>query len=294
MGQIDLHVHTCYSADGEYEPEKIVELAKDKGLESIAITDHDTVGGLPEAIKAAKHQGIEVIPGIELDTQYKEKNLHILGYYLEWKSNKLADVTTKIRDNQYKQAKARVELLQKMGFELSWANVKQEANILPVGGIIAKVLLNNGLNDDDLRLKPYFKGERSEQPYFNFYLDYFLPGKPAYVSADMPDTRDMISLIHELGGVAVLAHPGSAIDLNELEYLLEELVESGLDGIEAYSNYHSEVENEEFADWATEQQLLITAGSDFHGRLKPDIKLGDVANNRYHLVKKLKQRADQI
>jgi hypothetical protein len=293
MGKIDLHIHTSYSADGEVEPGEIVNTAKQKGLEAIAITDHDTVDGLEEGIEVAKEQNLEMIPGIELDTQYQEENLHILGYYFNWQSEKLREVTEDIRANQYQQARERVGLLQDMGFKLDWEEVEKEARIIPVGGILAKVLMNNGLNDNDGRLEPYLRGERSNQPYFNFYLDYFLQGKPAYVSSEMPDSVEMIKLIQELGGVAILAHPGSAIDLAENEWILNDLDEQGLDGIEAYSTYHSSNENKEFADWASDHQLLITVGSDFHGRLKPDVELGGIENNNYYILNDLKSAANK-
>ncbi|MBM7623114.1 PHP domain-containing protein [Sporohalobacter salinus] len=294
MSLIDLHIHTYYSSDGELTPLEIIKLAQKKGIESIAITDHDTIDGLKETLQLGKKKGIEVIPGIEFDTEYAGKSLHILGYYLDWQNTKLKEITENIRDQQLKRAKKRVELLQKMGFSLEWSTVKEKANIIPVGGIIAEVLLTNGLNDNDERLEPYVTGERNDQPYFNFYLDYFLPGQPAYVPIELPNSKEIINLIHELGGVAILAHPGSAIDLSEDEELLTELVESGLDGIEAYSTYHSHDEDLEFVDWAVEKNILITAGSDFHGQLKPKIELGGIqGNNDYKLVKNLKKRAEK-
>lgn len=289
---IDLHIHTSYSADGELTPPEVIDLAQRKGVESIAITDHDTVSGLKEAITAGEQNGIEVIPGIEFDTEYQEESLHILGYYLDWKSDELKSITEKIRSQQTKQAKKRVQVLQKMGFQLEWSTVAEEAEIIPVGGIIAKVLLTNGLNDDDERLEPYITGERNDQPYFNFYLDYFLPGQPAYVPIELPNSKDIINLIHKLGGAAVLAHPGSAIKLGENEEILVELVEGGLDGLEAYSTYHSDSESLEFVNWAATKGILITAGSDFHGKLKPEVELGGVeGNDNYRLVEKLKEKA---
>ncbi|SJZ93215.1 PHP domain-containing protein [Selenihalanaerobacter shriftii] len=290
MDKVDLHTHTCYSADGEIRPREIVSMAKKKGLKAIAITDHDTVDGLEEALQTGEEEEIEVIPGIEFDTKYKEENLHILGYYLDWHDNRLIEITKNIRDKQYQQAKERVKLLQEMDFAINWEDVEEEANIIPVGGIIAKVLLNNGLNDKDPRLEPYYNGQRSDQPYFNFYLDYFLPGKPASVPANMPDSRDIIALIKELNGIAVLAHPGSAINLDDNEEILYELIDSGLDGMEAYSTYHSIKENEEFAKWAANHQMLITAGSDFHGHLKPDIELGGIEKNNYSIVEEMKSK----
>jgi len=293
MSEIDLHIHTCYSADGEFKPAEIIKLASKKQLEAVAITDHDTVEGLEEAIKTGREYNIEVVPGIEFDTEFQKENLHILGYYLDWKAPELDEVTEQIRNSQYQQAKARVKLLQEMGFKLSWQAVEKEAAIIPVGGIIAKVLLNNGLNEDDERLIPYLDGKRSGQPYFNFYLDYFLPGKPAYIKNELPDAREVIELIHSLGGVAVLAHPGSAISLDENEEILYKLIERGLDGLEAYSTYHSPKEVIKFTTWAKEEGLLITAGSDFHGKLKPEVKLGGVDGNDYQLLTRLKEMANR-
>ncbi|MGM0471748.1 MAG: PHP domain-containing protein [Bacillota bacterium] len=293
MGLVDLHTHTYYSADGEYSPEEIIDLAVNEGLSAVAITDHDTVEGVSEAIAAGRKQNLEVIPGIEFDTQFYGLNLHILGYYLDWQSERLAEVTTEIRKRQLEQSHKRVKLLQEMDFNLEWAEVEKEANIFPVGGMIAKVLLTNGRNDDDERLEPYRSGERSDQPCFNFYLDYFLPNKPAYVEVELPDSREIIELIHQLGGVAIIAHPGSAIDLAENEEVLTKLTASGLDGLEAYSTYHSSPEVTAFANWAKARNLLLTAGSDFHGKLKPKVDLGGIEQNNYQLVRELKERTNQ-
>ena len=292
MKQVDLHVHTSYSDDADYTPQEIINKAKAKGLACIAITDHNTTDAVEEAIKLGNSNDVEIVPGIELDTNYQEKNLHILGYYLDWKSPEIDELLGGLHAAQQEQFQKRIDKLQQLGFQITAEEVLAEAEGLshPPGGLIAELLLSKAENQVDKRLKPYLTGNKSDQPYFNFYLDYFKQGGKAYVPCWKPDSQRAIEVIAELGGVPVLAHPGSTLGEND-EELISKLSAVGLQGIEACSTYHQQKEVEFFKHIAVENDLLITAGSDFHGKLKPEIELGEIEGNDYEVVEELKRMA---
>ncbi|MDI3546532.1 MAG: 3,5-nucleoside bisphosphate phosphatase [Halanaerobiales bacterium] len=295
LKRIDLHTHSAYSSDGEFKPASLVRLAGDAGLAAIALTDHNTMEGIPEAIEAGKKYGVEIVPGVEIDSQYGDySSIHLLGYYLDPTAKKLLDFLQGMRDRYYQQAKKRVRRLQELGFEITYEEVLEFAPDIPVGVILAEVLLTNGKNNYHPALRPYLPGgERSGQPYFNFYLDFFTRGKIAYIPCEYPRSDEVIDLITTLGGIPVLAHPGSAFAAGNSKDIraIKELIGAGLAGIEAYSTYHGPEEMEEFAQLAQKYNLLVTAGSDFHGKLKPKIAVGDVPNNNYQLLRKLKETA---
>lgn len=292
MKQVDLHVHTSYSDDADHTPQEIINKAKAKGLACIAITDHNTTAAIEEAIKLGSRSDMEIVPGIELDTNFQEKNLHILGYYLNWRSPEIDELLGGLKAAQQEQFQKRIDKLQELGFQITAEEVLAEAEGLshPPGGLIAEVLLSKAGKQPDKRLKPYLTGNKSNQPYFNFYLDYFKQGGKAYVPCWKPSSQRAIEVIDNLGGVPVLAHPGATLG-QEDKKLISELSALGLKGIEAYSTYHQQREVEFFKQIAAENDLLITAGSDFHGKLKPEIELGEIEGNNYAVVEKLKKMA---
>ncbi|GAB6138366.1 PHP domain-containing protein [Halanaerobaculum tunisiense] len=289
MKEIDLHIHTNYSDDADFSPQEIINKAQQKGLAAIAITDHDLTAGVPEALELTTDKELEVIPGVEFDTRYGTNNLHILGYYLDWQSSQIDDLLAGMEEAKEEQFFKRIARLQELEFEITAQEVlAQSENDRPLGGFIAEVLLNKPANQNDDRLQTYLTGEKSDQPYFNFHLDYFKAGAKAYVPCWKPQASEAIKLIRELGGVAVLAHPGSALNYDDQE-VITDLMAAGLQGIEAYSTYHTEEERAGFIKLAEKNDLLVTAGSDFHGSLKPKIELGGVKGNDYAIVDKLKE-----
>ncbi|GAB6100221.1 PHP domain-containing protein [Halanaerocella petrolearia] len=288
MREIDLHIHTNYSDDADFTPEEIITKAKDNDLAAIAITDHNLTEGVGETLELTVDDELEVIPGVEFDTRYGDNILHILGYYFNWQSSKIDEMLKGMEEAKKEQFFKRIERLQELGFEITAEEVlEQSDNDRPLGGFIAEVLLNKPENQDNEELQTYLTGDKSDQPYFNFYLDYFRAGAKAYVPCWKPTAKDAIKLIRELGGVAILAHPGSTLSYHDKD-VIDDLIEAGLQGIEAYSTYHNEDEIDGFLQLANEKDLLATAGSDFHGHLKPKIELGGVIGNNYQIVEELK------
>lgn len=269
----DLHIHSNYSNDGEFTVAELIEKCKYCQINTFSITDHNSVRPNKEAQELAKREGMNYIPGIEIDCIYEGINLHVLGYNIEWQlaafSELEEEVSAKILDSFDKM----IENIQALGFKIDKEAVLNHANgILPSAELIAEVMLNNE-KYHTLLLKPYMKGgERSDMPYINFYLDYFAQGKPAFVPVKYINYAEAINLIKNAGGIPVVAHPG--LNLKGKEYMAGELLNNGALGLEVFNNYHTAEQIDYFAGLVQQTGKLMTCGSDFHGKTKPLIDIG--------------------
>lgn len=256
---IDLHTHSTAS-DGSMSPAEVVRLAREKGLSAIALTDHDTVDGVREALEEGKKSGVEVIPGIEISVDFKPE-MHILGYFPGISGytgiKKELEVVKQGREVRNKKI---INRLNELGIDITLEDVKGVA----LGDImgrphIARVLVNRG-----------FVSSIDEA--FNRYL---CREGLAYFKRVELKPGDGISAIRNAGGLPVLAHPvflGKSY--GELDTLLAELKEFGLAGIEALYSENSKEDTGIFLRLAIKYELLVTGGSDFHGSFKPGIELG--------------------
>lgn len=271
---IDLHMHSMYSDDGEYTPTQLVDMCHETGVKIMAIADHNWVKANEEAKKHADELGMTYIPAIEIDCTYKGVNLHVLGYGIDNQEvfNQLGE---DIEKQEIACSMKKLELMNALGFDLK----KEQLDALSTNGVytgemFGEALLNDSRYDDHELLKPYRQGgERSDNPYVNFYWDYYAQGKPCYTEIHFPTLEETIQLIHQHGGVALLAHPGN--NLKGQFELFDEMVTLGLDGVECFSSYHTTETNEYFYNKAKELNVLYTCGSDFHGKTKPSIHLGE-------------------
>lgn len=271
---IDLHMHSMYSDDGEYTPTQLVDMCHEAGVKIMAIADHNWVKANEEAKKHADELGMTYIPAIEIDCTYKGVNLHVLGYGIDNQEvfNQLGE---DIEKQEIACSMKKLELTNALGFDLK----KEQLDTLSTNGVytgemFGEALLNDSRYDDHELLKPYRQGgERSDNPYVNFYWDYYAQGKPCYTEIHFPTLEETIQLIHQHGGVALLAHPGN--NLKGQFELFDEMVALGLDGVECFSSYHTTETNEYFYNKAKELNVLYTCGSDFHGKTKPSIHLGE-------------------
>lgn len=271
---IDLHMHSMYSDDGEYTPTQLVDMCHEAGVKIMAIADHNWVKANEEAKKHADELGMTYIPAIEIDCTYKGVNLHVLRYGIDNQ-----EVFNQLGEDIEKQELAcsmkKLELTNALGFDLK----KEQLDALSTNGVytgemFGEALLNDSRYEDHELLKPYRQGgERSDNPYVNFYWDYYAQGKPCYTEIHFPTLEETIQLIHQHGGVALLAHPGN--NLKGQFELFDEMVALGLDGVECFSSYHTTETNEYFYNKAKELNVLYTCGSDFHGKTKPSIHLGE-------------------
>ncbi|WP_313585159.1 PHP domain-containing protein [Lacrimispora sp.] len=272
--QLDLHMHSNISNDGEYTPSQLMQRCKQHGLKTIALADHNSVRGIEDAQRSANELGMEFIRAIELDCQFEGVNLHLLGYGIdptvpEFEKNEM-DILKKEQDASSKL----IHLVQDLGIHLEIEEVLDLAiEGVVTGEMIAEVALEDKRNQNNPLLEPYRKnGKRSDNPFVNFYWDFCSQGKPAYVPIQFLGLNEAIQLIRKARGIAVLAHPG--INIGQDQKILECIVSCGINGIEVYSSYHDESMVAFYVKQAEKFHLLKTMGSDFHGKTKPAIKLG--------------------
>ncbi len=265
----DLHVHTTCS-DGTYTPAQLVKEAVARGVSALAIVDHDTVGGIAEAVEQARGTDLEIIPGVELTAQYENQEVHILGYFLDYRDETLLKQLKLIQLSRVERVYKIIKNLNAEGLELDPQVVFDISGEASVGRMhIARALVKGG-----------FVGSTSAA--FNKYIG---DRCPAYVCGFSLSVPEAIKLIRGAGGVAVLAHPY----LLRNDALIAEFAGQGLEGIEVYYPEHSQGMINFYLELADKLKLLVTGGSDFHGSLKPDIKLGMI-KVPMELVEKLKAR----
>lgn len=277
---LDLHMHSIYSEDGDFKPVELVKKCKAAGVDMMAVTDHNSVRANEEACAEAKKEGITCLTGVELDCVYKGLNFHVLGYGISDKSGDFAAIEENM-ERQYRQLA--MESLKKtcdLGFHVTAQEMVEVSkwSFWPerwTGERFAEVLLNKSEYADHPAFAPYRAGgSRSDNPYINFYWDFYSQGKPCYVEMQFPPMQRAVELIHDNGGAVVLAHPGN--NLKGHEELFGEIMNLGLEGVEAFSSYHSAEQSARFCRMTREMGRFCTIGSDYHGRLKPAIFLGKV------------------
>jgi len=259
MPRIDLHLHTTYS-DGSLPPTEVLTLAQKVGVSALAITDHDIVDGIPESIEAGARLGIEVIPGVEISSRYDDRELHILGYFLDWRDPVLSTRLAQLRASRHQRNPRIIQKLNELGLALTYEEVKALAGTDSVGRPhIARVLMEKGY-------------VQSAKEAFDRYL---AQDKPAYVPRQLPEPAEAIAWIRAARGIPVLAHPTWVKESAEGLYrLCEKLKAEGLMGIEVHYSTHKPQQTAEYLNIAKRLDLLVTGGSDFHGLTKPDIEVG--------------------
>lgn len=256
---IDLHVHSTES-DGTLTPEEVVKAAKEAGLCAIALTDHDTVSGIEKAADAAKTFGIELVPGIELSTSYKDKEIHVVGLYINIENQTLLQKTAEFRKCRDQRNEKMIAALQREGFDITMEKLAAEnQDSVITRANIARYLYEHGLT-------------KSVSEAFEKYIG---DNCRCYVGRFKVTPMEAVALIKEATGIAILAHPllyhMSSVRLLQL---IDELKTAGLDGIEAIYSTHTAGEEQLVKRIAKDNGLIISGGSDFHGSNKPAIRLG--------------------
>ncbi|WP_283624945.1 PHP domain-containing protein [Clostridium butyricum] len=271
---IDMHMHSFYSDDGEFTPSELVKKCHKSGVRIMAIADHNTVKAIDEAIKEAQKYNIDYIPAIEIDCTYKGINLHVIGYGIDYKN----DIFNKLEENiviqEIQASEKKLELTNRLGFNIKKQQLDEVSkNGIYTGEMFAEVLLNDERYNDNSILEPYRAGgSRSDNPYVNFYWDYYSQGKPCYSEIVYPSLEETVKIIKNNGGIAVLAHPGN--NLKGCFDIFDEMIDAGIEGVEAFSSYHDDTAIQYFLDKGINSNLLITCGSDYHGKTKPAIQIG--------------------
>jgi len=264
----DLHLHTVFS-DGTYTPQELISQSVKNGLSAVAVVDHDTVLGIEPTIKIAKTGNIEVLAGIELSAEYDGLEVHILGYLIDYKREKLIDKLEFLKKNRIERIYKIVERLKNMGIVLEAESVFDIARGGTVGRLhVARAMVKVGLIGSIAEAFRKYIGDKC----------------PAYVCDFRFSPIEAIRLIKEVGGIPVLAHP---YILNRDDLILE-FVDCGLMGLEVYYPEHTQAMINFYLGLAKKYNLLVTGGSDCHGNAKPQVKLGSV-KIPYELVEKLKE-----
>jgi len=244
--KIDLHMHSNAS-DGLCSPGELIKIAANAGLAAVGLTDHDTIKGLPEASCAAKKYNLELVPGVEIGVLEENQEVHILGYYPQYKDD-LKNALERVLKERYTRMDEIVGKLRKQGFKLNLEEVLAEAGNSAPGRLhLARLLLK----------KRYIN---SLEQAFSLYLN---QNREAYVPRKTFTIKQAMSLLKEVKAIPVIAHPG--VDGSSM---LDKLIPLGLLGIEVFHPEHSTAQKRTYQKIALENNLLITGGSDYHGDYK--------------------------
>ena len=265
MNYIDLHVHSSAS-DGSLTPEEVVTLAKNAGLRYFALTDHDTVDGVERAIQCAdKLEEIDVIPGIELSCYYQNREIHIVGLFVDYKNQIFLDELQKLQRAREGRNEKMIQNFIDAGIPLTLEELQHGSpNSVITRAHFARVLVEKGIC-------------KNKTDVFDKYLGV---GCPFYLPKPQVTPEHVLNLIKTAGGVAILAHPYSyKFSKTEVVTLLDDLIPLGLSGMECYYSTYDIGQMQELRNIAMSKKLLVSGGSDFHGVIKPDISIGTGRGN---------------
>ncbi|MFC1567184.1 PHP domain-containing protein [bacterium] len=272
---IDLHLHSYYS-DGIFSPEKVVRFAKSNNLSAISLTDHDTIHGIEKFIDEGAKHDIEIIPGIELSAfdEYEEDEVHILGYYFDYKNKNLLkklDYFAKTREHR---VDSMIIKLKKMGININ----KEDIQIHETNTVFGRLHVARAL----VKLKIV----KNITEAFNMYLNI---NKPAYVPKAQLSPEEAINIILDAKGVPIIAHPKLNIK-NEKSIL--RYIKAGLKGIEAYYPRYSNYDTQYYINFADKYDLCVTGGSDYHGDAKRAFVNMKIPYEILECLKKMKHQMD--
>jgi predicted metal-dependent phosphoesterase TrpH len=251
---VDLHLHTNYS-DGLLTPAQVVTRAKEAGLKAIGIVDHDTIDGIAEAVEAGGDLGVEIVPGVELSSQYEGKDIHIIGYYFNPDHPRLMDYLERFRKERYRRAAKMIQNLNELGIRLSLDEVEEHTGGGSIGRPhLAEVLMEKGYVE-------------TFQEAFQRYIGY---GSKAYEEKYKINPDEAIALISEAKGLSFLAHPNYFVT----DEIVFHFIKAGLDGIEIVHPNLNESRTRHLQAIVRDQDLLVSGGSDCHGGRDGSVRLG--------------------
>ncbi|MCP4649814.1 MAG: PHP domain-containing protein [PVC group bacterium] len=269
---IDLHVHTNFS-DGTFTPQETVAYALKRKMAAIAITDHDCVDAIPHCINTAQGENIEIVPGIELAAEIGDREIHVLGLFIEWNAPWFLEKLKQIREARFVRMQKMIQKLSDVGIDIS------EKEVLALSGSsgsigrlhLARALINKGQI-------------RSFREVFDKYIG---NGKPCYVKRLSISPEEVIDMIKKLKGVPILAHPA----VTNSDKMIPELVQAGLMGLEVHHSDQNNTATKRYAKIAREYGLVVSGGSDCHGMGKGYPLLGTL-NIPYEVLENIKKARD--
>jgi len=254
--RFDLHLHTTAS-DGHLTAEQLVKAALSAGMDVIAVTDHDSVASVTPANDAARGTSLRVLPGVELSSTHEGRDVHVLGFFVDCGDPTFLERLRQLREARLERAEGMVSALKDAGYAITLDEVLELSDGGAVGrSHIARALVGRG-----------HTGSVSEA-----FTDLLGRGRPFYRPKPVATPVEVVGLIREAGGLAVLAHPG----VTKVDELIPQLVTAGLAGLEAFHGEHSAEDRDRYAKLARDLGLLVTGGSDFHGATAPGCTLGGV------------------
>jgi predicted metal-dependent phosphoesterase TrpH len=261
QSHIDLHAHSTAS-DGELTPTQLLEMAKNNGVETLALTDHDTVAGLAEAQQAATKLNINLINGIELSTRWDNKTIHIVGLNIDANSQTMLASTVHLNELREERAVKIGEKLEKAGIQNAYVNAKQLAGDGTVTRQhFAQFLVNNN----------------HAKSYADVFKRFLVKSKPGYVSVNWPSLEETINNISSAGGVAVIAHPlRYKMTATKLRKLISEFKETGGLAIEVVTGNNNQEEITTVTNYAKKYSVAASVGSDYHNTNTPWAQLGNL------------------
>lgn len=259
MRFIDLHLHTTAS-DGSFSSSEVCQMALDANLAAIAITDHDTVSGVPEAVSYTQGKDINLIPGIEMSAIYKGVEIHILGFYMDYQNQELIDHLARIKDIRMQRNENMCKLFQKDGINMTMERLCQgNPDTVITRAHFANILVEDGFCANTNQAFKKYLHKKSK-----YYIP--IPDVPAH---------EAVQIIRKYGKGAFIAHPLLyGFGYAQIEEMIDELIPFGLSGLEVYHSSCSSYDSGKLREIARKKNLLISGGSDFHGIAKPDIKVG--------------------
>ena len=262
---IDLHTHSIAS-DGSDTPAQLIRRACEKGLKGIALTDHDTVSGLPEFLAEAGKTGITGVPGVEISSRLFSKEVHIVGLFIDPGTPALLELLGKMRNGREKRNREIVQKLCVLGYQISYDELREAAGGESIG-------------------RPHIGALLIRKGYFATMQDVFVQclkrGCRAYVPRELPEAAEAVAAIHAAGGLAVWAHPvsGQAGERGYAKKMLRKLQEFGIDAVETNYSMFSEHQTQMMHEIAEAAGVLRSGGSDYHGANQPGIELGSGAGS---------------
>ncbi|HIJ79980.1 MAG: PHP domain-containing protein [Desulfobulbaceae bacterium] len=276
---IDLHTHSTCS-DGTLSPTALVNHAADRKLTAIALTDHDTVSGVSEALAQGRIRGIEVVPGIEVSSNYSDTSLHILGYGIDHQDHNFVKFVIDLQQARHTRNLGILDRLQQMGIPIEQEELDHLAGDQVGRPHFAELLVKKGVVNT----------------FQDAFTGYLKRGCPAFVEHARPQASEVIAQISSAGGLAMLAHP-VCIDPSfaSIPSLVGNLKQHGLDGLEAYYPSHSNKNTKALKQLADDHNLLVCGGTDFHGNNRSSTPLGGNKKTiriSSEILEKIKQRLD--
>ncbi|MDD5246522.1 MAG: PHP domain-containing protein [Candidatus Omnitrophica bacterium] len=273
MKSADLHLHTIFS-DGTDTPGELINKVTAAGLSCFSVVDHDTVAGVGPCLDLASARGLELIPGIELSAEYDGKEVHILGYLVDFRNRDFLEKLASIREYRVRRVQMIIDKLKPQGIELDPRSVFELAGNASVGRMhVARAMVKDGLVGNIYEAFQKYIGDKC----------------PAYVAGFQLSVKEAARLIRGVSGVPVLAHPYSLHN----DDLIGEFAAIGIMGLEIHYPEHSQSLVNFYLDLAKRYGLLVTGGSDYHGDAKPDVKVGAIKID-YTLVEELKKAGNNL